>query len=62
MCVLLRRRVNRQVMFLQVDPKVILPSYFDLVSPPNTKRSKIKAFFKVSLISVTMRVRTVLQI
>ena len=33
--------------------------YFDSFSPPNAKRSKIKAFLKVSLVSLTLILGTV---
>ena len=39
--------------------KGVLSLYFDSFSPPNAKRSKIKTFLKVSLVSLTFRLRTV---
>ena len=37
----------------------VLSLYFEFSSPPNAKRSKIKTFLKVSLVSLTFRLRTV---
>ena len=34
-------------------------TYFDSFVPPNTKRSTIKSFPKLSLVSLTLRARTV---
>ena len=43
------------------DPqKGVLSLYFDSFSPPNAKRFKIKKFVKVSLVSLTFRLRNVL--
>ena len=39
--------------------KRVLLLYFDSFSLPNAKISKIKAFLKVSLVSLTFRLRTV---
>ena len=42
------------------DPKKgVLSFYFDSFLPPNAKRSKIKTFLKVSLISLAFRLYTV---
>ena len=43
----------------QSPKKGVLSLYFDSFSPPNVKRSKIKAFLKVSLVSLTLRHGTV---
>ena len=45
--------------FCTEPQKGALSLYFDSFSPPNTKRSKIKTFLKVSLVSLTLRLRTV---
>ena len=45
--------------FCTKPQKVVLLLYFDSFSPPNAKRSKIKAFPKVSLVSLNLRLRTV---
>ena len=37
----------------------VLSLYFDFFSPPNAKRSKIKTFLKVSLVSLNFRLRSV---
>ena len=37
----------------------VLSLYFEFSSPPNAKRSKIKTFLKVSLVSLTFRLCTV---
>ena len=38
--------------FCTEPKKGVLSLYFDSFSPPNAKRSKIKAFLKVSLVSL----------
>ena len=45
--------------FCTESQKVILSLYFDSFSPSNAKRSKIKTFLKVSLVSLTFRLCTV---
>ena len=45
--------------FCTEPQKAILSFYFDSFSLPNAKRSKIKTFLKVSLVSLTFRLRTV---
>ena len=41
--------------FFREPQKRVLSLYFDSLSPHNAKRSKIKAFPKVSLVSLTLR-------
>ena len=53
--------VNRQVKFLQGAPKVCSSVIFWYFSHPNAKRPKTKAFLEVSLVSLTLRARTVFQ-
>ena len=45
--------------FCTEPQKGILLLYFDSFSPSNAKRSKIKTFLKVSLVSLNFRLRTV---
>ena len=45
--------------FCTEPQKGILSLYFDSFSPSNAKRSKIKTFVKISLVSLTFRLRTV---
>ena len=58
-CVYRRLRLTDRSSFCREPQKRVLLSYFDFFSPPNEKRSKIKAFLKVSLASLTFRLRTV---
>ena len=44
--------------FCTEPQKGVLSLYFDSFSPPNAKRSKIKTFLKVSLVSLTFRLST----
>ena len=52
-------RLSKAKSFCMEPPKGVLSLYFDSFSPPNAKRSKIKTFLKVSLVSLTFRLRTV---
>ena len=52
-------RFSKAKGFCTEPQKGVLSLYFDSFSPPNTKRSKIKTFLKVSLVSLTFRLRTV---
>ena len=45
--------------FAWSPPKKFLSSYFDTFQPLNSNRSEIKAFLKVTLVSLTLRLRTV---
>ena len=45
--------------FFTKSQKGILSLYFDSFSPSNAKRSKMKVFLKVDLVSLTFRLRTV---
>ena len=51
-------RLSKAKCFCTEPQKWVLSLYFDSFSPPNTKRSKIKTFLKVSLVSLTFRLRT----
>ena len=50
-----RVRVNGKVKFLHGAPQKLFSLYFDSLSPPNAKRSKIKTFLKVSLVALTLK-------
>ena len=52
-------RLSKAKGFCTEPQKGVLSLYFDSFSPPNAKRSKIKTFLKVSLVSLTFRLRTV---
>ena len=52
-------RLSKAKGFCMEPQKGVLLLYFDSVSPPNAKRSKTKTFLKVSLVSLTFRLRTV---
>ena len=52
-------RLSKARSFCTEPQKGVLLLYFDSFSPPNAKRSKIKAFPKVSLVSLTHRLHTV---
>ena len=52
-------RLSKAKGFCTEPQKGVLSLYFDSFSPPNAKRSKIKAFLKVSLVSLTLRLGTV---
>ena len=52
-------RLSKAKVFCTEPQKGVLSLYFDSVSPPNAKISKIKTFLKVSLVSLTFRLRTV---
>ena len=45
-------RLSKAKGFCTEPQKGVLLLYFDSFSPPNTKRSKIKTFLKVSLVSL----------
>ena len=51
-------RLSKAKGFCTEPQKGVLSLYFDSFSPPNAKRSKIKTFLKVSLVSSTFRLRT----
>ena len=48
--------------FCREPPKMILLIYFDTFLSSNGERSKIKAFLKVSLVSLTIRLCNVFKI
>ena len=52
-------RLSKAKGFCTEPQKGVLSLYFDSFSPPNAKRSKIKTFLKVSLVSLTFRLRAV---
>ena len=52
-------RLSKAKAFCTELQKGVLSLHFDSFSPPNAKRSKIKTFLKVSLVSLTFRLRTV---
>ena len=52
-------RLSKAKGFCTEPQKGVFSLYFDSFSPPNAKRSKIKTFLKVSLVSLTFRLRTV---
>ena len=52
-------RLSKAKGFCTEPQKGVLSLYFDSFSPPNAKRSKIKTFLKVSLVSLTFRLCTV---
>ena len=52
-------RLSKALPFCTEPQKGVLSLYFDFFSLPNAKRSKIKTFLKVSLVSLTFRLRTV---
>ena len=52
-------RLSKAKGFSMEPEQGVLSLYFDSFSPPNAKRSKIKTFLKVSLVSLTFRLRTV---
>ena len=53
-------RLSKANGFCTKPQKGDLSLYFDFFSPPNAKRSTIKRFLKVSLVSLTFTIRTVL--
>ena len=53
-------RLSKAKSFCMEPPKGVLSLYFDSFSPPNAKRFNIKKFVKVSLVSLTFRLHTVL--
>ena len=59
-CIFQRLRVKRQVQILweasSGSPKEVFLSCFDSFSPLDAKRSTIKAFPEVSVVSLTLRV------
>ena len=52
-------RLSKAKGFCTQPPKEVPSLYFDSFSPPNAKRSKIKTFLKVSLVSLTFRFHSV---
>ena len=52
-------RLSKAKCFSTEPQKGVLSLYFDSFSAPNAKRSKIKTFLAVSLVSLTFRLRTV---
>ena len=52
-------RLLKAKRFCTKPKKGVLSLYFDSFSPSNAKRSKIKTFLKVSLVSLTFRLCTV---
>ena len=52
-------RLSKARSFCTEPQKGVLLLYFDSFSPPNAKRSKIKRFLKVSVVLLTLRLRTV---
>ena len=61
LCIFRRLRVNGQFKFLQRAKKRVLSFYFGSFSLPNAKKSKIKAFLKVTLVSLTLRLGIVIK-
>ena len=53
-------RLSKAKGFSMEPEQGVLSLYFDSFSPPNAKRSKIKTFLKVSLVSLTFSLYTVL--
>ena len=52
-------RLSKAKGFCTEPQKGLLSLYFDSFAPPNVKRSKIKTFLKVSLVSLIFRLCTV---
>ena len=50
-------RLSKAKCFCTEPQKGVLSFYFDSFSPANAKRSKIKTFLKVNLVSLTFRLR-----
>ena len=53
-------RLSKAKGFCTEPQKGVFSLYFDSFSPPNAKRFNIKKFVKVSLVSLTFRLHTVL--
>ena len=51
-------RLSKAKGFCTEPQKGVLSLYFDFFSPPNARRSKIKTFLKVRLVSLTFRPHT----
>ena len=52
-------RLSKAKGFWTGPQKGVLSLYFDSFSSPNVKRSKMKTFLKLSLVSSNLRLRTV---